>query len=48
MNTIDEAVLAVDSIKWVSRAYCKEWAESKFTQEKMIEAYLDVYRKILE
>ncbi|WP_461630694.1 glycosyltransferase family 4 protein [Labilibaculum euxinus] len=48
VNSIEEAVLAVDSINLVSRAYCKEWAESKFTQEKMIEAYLNVYRKILK
>lgn len=48
VNTIHEAVLAVASIKLVSRAYCKKWAESKFTREKMIEGYLEVYRKILK
>jgi len=48
VNTVEEAVLAVESIKLVSREYCKKWAESKFTQKKMIDGYLDVYRKILE
>ncbi|MBN2595662.1 glycosyltransferase family 4 protein [Labilibaculum sp.] len=48
VNTIEEAVFAVDSIQLLSRAYCKKWAESKFTQKKMIEGYLEVYGKILE
>ncbi|MEX2410667.1 MAG: glycosyltransferase family 4 protein, partial [Candidatus Paceibacterota bacterium] len=47
VNTIDEAVDAVNNIKSIDRNYCREWADSKFSQKKMIEGYLDVYRKIL-
>jgi glycosyltransferase involved in cell wall biosynthesis len=48
VNTIDEAVAAVNCIESIDREYCREWATSKFTQEKMIEGYLDVYREILK
>ena len=47
VNTIDEAVEAVNNIKSIDRAYCREWASSKFSREKMIEGYLNVYKKIL-
>jgi glycosyltransferase involved in cell wall biosynthesis len=47
VNTIDEAVDAVNNIKSIDRNYCREWANSKFSQKKMIEGYLDVYRRIL-
>lgn len=47
VNTIDEAVKAVNNIKSIDRNYCKEWANSKFSRKKMIEGYLDVYKKVL-
>ena len=47
VNTIDEAVKAVSNIKSIDRNYCKEWANSKFSRKKMIEGYLDVYKKVL-
>jgi glycosyltransferase involved in cell wall biosynthesis len=47
VNTIDEAVNAVKNIESIDRAYCRKWANSKFSREKMIEGYLNVYRKIL-
>jgi len=47
VNTIDEAVKAVSNIKSIDRNYCKEWANSKFSKKKMIEGYLDVYKKVL-
>jgi glycosyltransferase involved in cell wall biosynthesis len=48
VNTIEEAVEAVDSIKLLDRKYCREWANSKFSQKKMIEGYLEVYQEILK
>jgi glycosyltransferase involved in cell wall biosynthesis len=44
---IDEAIEAVNNIQSIDRKYCREWAASKFTREKMIEGYLEVYEKIL-
>ena len=47
VHTVDEAVNAVNNIKSIDRAYCREWASSKFSRETMIEGYLNVYREIL-
>jgi glycosyltransferase involved in cell wall biosynthesis len=44
---IDEAVEAVNNINSIDRKYCREYATSKFSRQKMIEGYLDVYKKIL-
>lgn len=46
-NTVEEAVEAVKNINLIDREYCREWANSKFSRQKMIEGYLDVYEKIL-
>lgn len=48
VNTIDDAVEALKNIKSIKREYCREFAASKFSRQKMIEGYLEVYRKILE
>ncbi len=47
VNTIEEALEAVNNIKMINRKYCREWAISKFSRQKMIEGYLEVYEKIL-
>lgn len=47
VNTIEEALDAVNNIKSINRKYCRDWATSKFSRQKMIEGYLDVYTKIL-
>ncbi len=47
VDSISEAVDAVNKVKLIDRNYCREWANSKFSQKKMIEGYLDVYRRIL-
>lgn len=47
VNTIEEAVEAVGDIKSIDRKHCREWAFSKFSREKMIDGYLDVYNKVL-
>ncbi|MBU4267415.1 MAG: glycosyltransferase family 4 protein [Acidobacteria bacterium] len=47
VNTIEEALDAVNNIKSINREYCRNWATSKFSRQKMIEGYLDVYTKIL-
>jgi glycosyltransferase involved in cell wall biosynthesis len=47
VNSVDEAVEAVNSIEFINRRDCMEWASSTFSREKMVDGYLDVYRKIL-
>jgi glycosyltransferase involved in cell wall biosynthesis len=47
VNTIDEAVDMISNIKSINRKYCREWAKSKFSQQKMIEGYQAVYEEIL-
>jgi len=48
VNNIDEAVLSLNNIKYINRKYCREYAASKFSRKKMIEGYLEIYKKILE
>ena len=47
VHNIDEAVEAVNSIEFIDRRDCMEWATSTFSSEKMVESYLEVYKKIL-
>lgn len=47
VNNIEEALEAVSDIKMIDRKDCREWATSKFSQQKMVEGYLEVYQKIL-
>ena len=47
VNTIDEALEAANNIKMIDRNYCREWAISKFSRQKMIDGYWEVYQKIL-
>ena len=47
VDTISGAAEAVNNIKSINRKYCREYAASKFSRQKMIEGYLEVYSKIL-
>jgi len=47
VNTVDEAIAAVDHIEEIDRAYCRRHVEKKFTVDHMVDAYLDVYQTIL-
>ncbi|HLR38053.1 MAG TPA: glycosyltransferase family 4 protein [Chitinophagaceae bacterium] len=48
VHTIDEATKEVNHIKSIDRNDCRKRAELKFSREKMIEGYLEVYTRILE
>jgi len=48
VQTIEEAAEAVRAIKTIDRNRCREWALSKFSREKMTEAYLETYKHILK
>jgi len=47
VNNVDEASEAVASLKDISRAACREWAMSSFSQEKMVQDYIRLYHEIL-
>jgi glycosyltransferase involved in cell wall biosynthesis len=48
VNTVEEAAEAARNIKTIDRKNCREWALSKFSRDKMTEAYLHTYKKILK
>ena len=48
VNTVDEAVEALQQSENISRMDCHQWAKSQFSQEKMVQDYLKAYRLILD
>lgn len=46
VNNVDEAAEAVGQLKNISRLACHQWAASNFSAEKMVNDYLELYRKI--
>lgn len=48
VNSIPEAVESINKIKFIDRKFCREYASEKFSRQKMIEGYLEVYSKILK
>jgi len=47
VETLEDAVVAVDSIDSINRWQCNRWAKVNFTQDQMVDGYLDVYSNIL-
>jgi len=47
VNTVAEAVEAVSHLKNIKRIDCRNWAKSKFSSEKMVDDYFDLYKKVL-
>jgi len=47
VNNIDEAVEKLSKVDSIDRKYCREYAVSKFSRQKMVEGYIDVYKKVL-
>lgn len=48
VNTVEEAADAVADIKSIDRKYCREYAVSKFSRQKMVDGYIKVYEEILD
>ncbi|MVN91589.1 glycosyltransferase family 4 protein [Mucilaginibacter aquatilis] len=48
VNTVDEAVECVAQLPKINRQECHDWAVSKFSSDKMVDDYYELYRKILE
>lgn len=47
VNTVDEAVDVIGQIGSIDRKYCREWANSQFSKEKMAKDYYKLYQQIL-
>jgi glycosyltransferase involved in cell wall biosynthesis len=47
VSTIDEAVSAVNNINRINRSYCRKDAEMRFESNRMVQEYIQVYKKIL-
>ncbi|MFW5821678.1 MAG: hypothetical protein ACOCWA_10325 [Bacteroidota bacterium] len=47
VNSIDEAVERIKDIPGIDRKFCHQWAEEKFSRERMTEVYIKVCKKIL-
>jgi mannose-6-phosphate isomerase-like protein (cupin superfamily) len=48
VSTVDEAADRVSRIKSISRKECRSHVEKRFTADRMVADYLNVYRKILD
>ncbi len=48
VNSVEEAVDAVNDIHSINRKYCNKWAVSNFSLEKMVDGYYNVYKRIVE
>jgi glycosyltransferase involved in cell wall biosynthesis len=46
-RSLEEAVARLGEVASISRAGCRQWAESRFSLEKMTADYLEVYRRVL-
>lgn len=47
VNTLEEAVQAVDELSLIDRSNCHQWAASAFSAGKMTDDYISIYKKIL-
>ena len=48
VNSVDEAVEAVNKIDSISRKKCRESVEARFSVDRMVDDYIKVYEEILE
>lgn len=47
VKNVDQAVQCVNELKYIDRLNCHEWAITKFSMEKMVADYLQLYELIL-
>jgi glycosyltransferase involved in cell wall biosynthesis len=48
VNNRQEAAEALDDLNQISRLECRKWAESRFSQEKMVHEYQKIYQMIID
>jgi glycosyltransferase involved in cell wall biosynthesis len=47
VDNVEEAIAAVSQIAQIDRMHCHNWAKHKFSKEKMVKDYLNLYHVIL-
>jgi glycosyltransferase involved in cell wall biosynthesis len=47
VDTVDEAIDAVERLVGVNRASVRQWAKEHFSAERMVDDYLELYQRIL-
>lgn len=47
VEDVDEAVTAVDRVRNLDRAGCARRARERFSRDRMVDSYLEIYRKIV-
>ncbi|MEW6443626.1 MAG: glycosyltransferase family 4 protein [bacterium] len=47
VDSTDQAVAALEHVGEIDRRDCRRWVEERFSAERMVDDYLDVYRKVL-
>ncbi len=48
VDDIAEAVSKINDVPHLARSDCRQWVEERFSQERMVEDYIKVYRQILK
>jgi len=48
VEDVDQAVAAIPRLEEINRGRCRRWIETRFTIEKMVDGYIEVYRRIIE
>lgn len=48
VKSVEEAVESLNKIDSIDRKHCHEWALTNFSLEKMVDAYFDVYKQIIQ
>ena len=46
VRSIEESVKVLDDIKGISRLNCRKWVEEKFSVDRMVDDYINVYERI--
>ncbi|TFG02863.1 MAG: glycosyltransferase family 4 protein [Promethearchaeota archaeon] len=46
VESIEESVNVLDDIKGISRLNCRKWVEEKFSLDRMVDDYINVYERI--
>lgn len=47
VNNVQEAINIIPQVKTINRKYCRQWAQSRFSTNKMTNDYIKVYEKVL-
>ncbi|MGE5329429.1 MAG: glycosyltransferase family 4 protein [Deltaproteobacteria bacterium] len=47
VDDVDQMVRKINEVKYISRVLCRKTVEDRFSQERMVDDYIEVYRKIL-